>query len=60
MYDMEEEENSDIDLIYATLQEAGVENIDTDDELNIELAEHDGIPPVRVSTKKKRLIKKRK
>ena len=58
MYDMEEEENSDIDLIYTTLQEAGVENINPDDELNIELAEHDGLPPVRISTKKKRSKKK--
>ena len=53
MYDIEEEENADIDLINATLQEAGVKNIDPDDELNINMAEYDGMPPVRISTKKR-------
>jgi predicted DNA binding CopG/RHH family protein len=44
----ESDETQDIDDINRSLQDAGVENLSPDEELNIDLAEYDGWPPEKI------------
>lgn len=46
-------ECDDIEDIHRTLEDSGVSDLTTDDSVNIEMAEHEGVPPKRVSFKRK-------
>ena len=49
------EEQQDIEDIYRVLEDAGVSNINVDQEVNIDLAEHEGNPPEKFKSFKKGL-----
>ena len=42
------EEQEEIDEICKSLREAGVVNMNPDDEVNIDMAEHEGWPPKHI------------
>lgn len=44
----QEKEEDNIEEIKKVLEESGVENLDSDDELNIDMAEYEGWPPRKV------------
>lgn len=54
-----EEEQQDICDIYRVLEDSGVSRIDANDALNIDLAEHEGWPPVRISSNNTEHLKRR-
>lgn len=49
-----QEEQEDLEDTYRVLEDSGVSMIDADQNVNLMMAEHDGMPPRRVSLKPKR------
>jgi len=49
-----QEEQEDLEDIERTLEDAGVSMIDANQNVNIMMAEHEGMPPRRVSLNRKR------